>query len=74
MRAETNCLDFVHAARDRPQYAEIDDPTIELSPGTCVLNDVGYTEHFPDLVFPPAAVLLTAPVVDCSLTVRRAPA
>ncbi len=42
-----------------PIYAEIDDPTIELSPGTCVLNDVGYTEHFPDLVFPPAAVLLT---------------
>jgi len=42
-----------------PIYAEIDDPTIELSPGTCVLNDVGYSEHFPDLVFPPAAVMLT---------------
>lgn len=42
-----------------PIYAEIDDPTIELSPGTCVLNDIGYSEHFPDLVFPPAAVMLT---------------
>lgn len=42
-----------------PIYAELDDPTIELSPGTCVLNDVGYGEHFPDLQFPPAAVMLT---------------
>ena len=42
-----------------PIYAELNDPTIELSPGTCVLNDVGYSEHFPDLVFPPAAVMLT---------------
>ncbi len=42
-----------------PIYAEIDDPTIELSPGTCVLNDIGYGERFPDLVFPPAAVMLT---------------
>ena len=42
-----------------PIYAEIADPTIELSPGTCVLNDIGYSEHFPDLVFPPAAVMLT---------------
>ncbi len=42
-----------------PIYAEIDDPTIELSPGTCVLNDIGYSEHFPDLIFPPAAVMLT---------------
>jgi len=42
-----------------PIYAELDDPTIELSPGTCVLNDVGYGERFPDLVFPPAALMLT---------------
>ena len=42
-----------------PIYAELDDPTIELSPGTCVLNDVGYSEHFPDLDFPPAALMLT---------------
>lgn len=42
-----------------PVYAGKDDPTIELSPGTCVLNDGGYTAAFPDLDFPPAAVLLT---------------
>ena len=42
-----------------PIYAEMSDPTIELSPGTCVFNDVGYTEHFPDLEFPPAALMLT---------------
>lgn len=42
-----------------PIYAEKDDPTIELSPGTCVLNDAGYGEMFPDLVFRPALLLLT---------------
>lgn len=42
-----------------PVFAEYDDPTLELSPGTCVFNDVGYSENFPDLVFQPAAVLLT---------------
>lgn len=42
-----------------PIYAEKDDPTVQLSPGTCVYNDVGYTEHFPDMVFPPASLLLT---------------
>ncbi len=42
-----------------PIYAEKTDPAIELSPGTCVFHDAGYTEHFPDLVFTPAAVLLT---------------
>lgn len=42
-----------------PIYAELTDPTIELSPGTCLLNDAGYSEAFPDLVFQPAAVLLT---------------
>lgn len=42
-----------------PIYAEKDDPTIEMSPGTCVYNDVGYGEHFPDMVFPPAAAILT---------------
>jgi len=42
-----------------PIYAEMTDPTIELSPGTCVFNDAGYSEAFPDLVFQPAAVLLT---------------
>ena len=42
-----------------PVYAAKDDPTIELSPGTCVYNDAGYTAAFPDLVFPPATALLT---------------
>ncbi len=42
-----------------PIYAEKTDPTIELSPGTCVLNDFGYGNAFPDLVFSPAALLLT---------------
>ena len=42
-----------------PIYAERDDPTIELSPGTCVFNDAGYSEYFPDLEFQPAALVLT---------------
>lgn len=41
-----------------PIFAEKDDPTIELSPGTCVLNDAGYGEMFADLRFRPAALLL----------------
>ncbi len=32
---------------------------VELSPGTCVLWDAGYAKKLPDLVFEPAAVLLT---------------
>ncbi|MFN0056210.1 MAG: D-TA family PLP-dependent enzyme [Planctomycetales bacterium] len=42
-----------------PVYAEKQDPTIELSPGTCVFNDAGYSETFPDLVFTPAVAILT---------------
>lgn len=42
-----------------PVYAEKTDPTVELSPGTCVFNDAGYSEIFPDLVFPPAVAILT---------------
>ena len=42
-----------------PIYAELTDPTIELSPGTCLFNDAGYSEAFPDLEFQPAALLLT---------------
>ena len=42
-----------------PIYAEKDDPTIELSPGTCVYNDGGYGSYFPDMIFPPAAAVLT---------------
>ncbi len=42
-----------------PIYAAKTDPTIEMSPGTCVFNDAGYGEKFPDLVFPPATLMLT---------------
>ena len=42
-----------------PVYAEKDDPAVEMSPGTCVYNDIGYSEHFPDMIFPPATLLLT---------------
>ena len=42
-----------------PVLAALDDPGLELSPGTCVLHDAGYGAAFPDLDFVPAAVILT---------------
>jgi D-serine deaminase-like pyridoxal phosphate-dependent protein len=42
-----------------PIFATINDPAIELSPGTIVFNDWGYSDMFPDLKFTPAAMLLT---------------
>ena len=42
-----------------PIWASIDDPTIEPSPGTCIFQDIGYQQMFPDLEFTPAALLLT---------------
>jgi D-serine deaminase-like pyridoxal phosphate-dependent protein len=42
-----------------PIFAEKDDPTLELSPGTVVFFDYGYGGLFPDLDFTPAALLLT---------------
>lgn len=43
-----------------PIYAQLSDPDIELSPGTCVLHDSGYGDRFPDLGdFAPAALVLT---------------
>lgn len=42
-----------------PCYAEMDDPAIELCPGTCVFHDAGYGVNFPDLPFSPAAMVLT---------------
>jgi len=42
-----------------PIFAQKDDPTLELSPGTTVFHDVGYGRMFPDMDFTPAAVLLT---------------
>lgn len=41
-----------------PIFANIDDPSIELSPGTCVFHDAGYGELFPDLDFQPAQMIL----------------
>ena len=42
-----------------PVYAGMEDPSVELSPGTCIFHDVGYGSSFPDLPFVPAAVVLT---------------
>jgi D-threonine aldolase len=40
-------------------HARLEVPGVECSPGTCVLHDDGYGTSFPDLVFTPAALLLT---------------
>jgi D-serine deaminase-like pyridoxal phosphate-dependent protein len=42
-----------------PIYAAMNDATLELSPGTCVLHDAGYEEMFPDMNFTAAAMILT---------------
>jgi D-serine deaminase-like pyridoxal phosphate-dependent protein len=42
-----------------PLYAEKDEATLELSPGTSVFFDAGYSDLFPDLNFTPAALILT---------------
>ena len=42
-----------------PIHAALDDPSVELSPGTCFFYDVGYATKLPDLPFTPAAALLT---------------
>lgn len=42
-----------------PIFATLEDPAVELSPGTCVFHDWGYGSMFPDLRFVPAALLLT---------------
>lgn len=42
-----------------PIFAQIEDPAIELSPGTIVLHDFGYGDAFPDMQFAHAALLLT---------------
>jgi D-serine deaminase-like pyridoxal phosphate-dependent protein len=42
-----------------PIFARLEDRAIELSPGTLIFHDWGYSETFPDLDFTPAAVLLT---------------
>lgn len=42
-----------------PMYAAIDDPAIELSPGTLIFHDANYRATYADLHFTPAALLLT---------------
>jgi D-serine deaminase-like pyridoxal phosphate-dependent protein len=42
-----------------PILATIDEPGLELSPGTTVYHDQSYRELFPEMNFTPAAVILT---------------
>jgi D-serine deaminase-like pyridoxal phosphate-dependent protein len=42
-----------------PMYAAIDDPAIELSPGTVIFHDANYRDTYSDLNYTPAALLLT---------------
>ena len=42
-----------------PIHAELDIPGVECSPGTCVLQDDSYRSRYPDLLFTPAALILT---------------
>lgn len=42
-----------------PVFAKLNDPAIELAPGTCVFHDSGYGASFPDMDFEPAVLMLT---------------
>lgn len=42
-----------------PVFAKLDDPAVELAPGTCVFHDSGYGASFPDMDFEPAVLMLT---------------
>jgi D-serine deaminase-like pyridoxal phosphate-dependent protein len=42
-----------------PIHAELDEPGVECSPGTVVLHDYNYQSKYPDMLFTPAALLLT---------------
>lgn len=42
-----------------PIFAKLDDPAIELAPGTCVFHDSGYGACFPDMDFEPAVMMFT---------------
>jgi D-serine deaminase-like pyridoxal phosphate-dependent protein len=42
-----------------PIHTELTLAGIELSPGTIVLQDAGYSARYPDLAFTPAALLLS---------------
>jgi D-serine deaminase-like pyridoxal phosphate-dependent protein len=38
---------------------QIHEPDITMSPGTCILHDIGYARKYPELGFQPAAAVLT---------------
>lgn len=40
-------------------WSQVDDPAIELSPGTCVLHDWGYALKFPEMNYRAAAFVLS---------------
>lgn len=42
-----------------PVHASHQEPDLELSPGTVILHDAGYSKIYPDLNFTPAAAVLT---------------
>jgi D-serine deaminase-like pyridoxal phosphate-dependent protein len=42
-----------------PVHALHQEPNLELSPGTVILHDAGYSRMYPDLKFTPAAAVLT---------------
>jgi D-serine deaminase-like pyridoxal phosphate-dependent protein len=42
-----------------PIFAELDDPAIELAPGTCVFHDSGYATAFSEMDFEPAVMMFT---------------
>jgi D-serine deaminase-like pyridoxal phosphate-dependent protein len=48
-----------------PILAELDEPGLELSPGTVAYFDAGYRRMFPDLPFEPALGILTR-VISCN--------
>jgi D-serine deaminase-like pyridoxal phosphate-dependent protein len=52
-----------------PILAAVEDPRLELSPGTTVLHDIGYQTNFADLKFIPAAAVLTR-IISCPGTNR----
>ncbi len=48
-----------------PILAEVDEPGLELSPGTTVYHDQGYRELYPEMPFVPALAILTR-VISCN--------
>ena len=55
-----------------PIYASLEDPALELSPGTCAFHDVGYGEMFPDLGIGPQVLLCRMAEVSAADALRCA--